>query len=365
MTPHTPPRPKANMSLRARQERAAPAHEGAGESARPSRLMVWGLLTMCAILASAAVTAWRAGLWEPVRASAAASERASAQHASIRVALDAARSYMAGAEWGKAEAILREAAQTFPLDQEIRIALGETLLGLKRYADSYEQYAKALMIGPRDAKLEFTAGQVASNAELHESAADHFFSAHRADPFNASYPLMQGMVERRLGRSDAAKASFLRAANIDPQNAFAWGSLADIALAENNVNLAVQHITKARQLQPESREWRLIEARARKRLAEPERALMLLQSLETSQRTEPSVIRLMAECYGMLNRHADAAEVWAAGLGHYPTDAAMAFEAALSFERAGNKSKAMEFARRAHMLGHEGAARVGQRLGGS
>jgi tetratricopeptide (TPR) repeat protein len=365
MNPTPPHRPKPNISLRARNSGVgAPSPEGI-EGARPSRLMVGGIVTMCVLMAGGVVVAWKTGHWEPVRASASTSELVGTpRHASIRVSLDAARSYMTGAEWGKAEAILREAAAEFPLEQEIRIALGETLLGLKRYPDAYEQYAKALAIGPRDAKLEFTAGQVASTAQMPENAADHFAQAQRSDPFNASYPLMLGMVERRLGRADAAKTSFLRAANIDPQNGFAWGSLADIALSENNVNLAVQHIVKARQVQPDSREWRLIEARARKRLGEPERSLMLLLSLEMSQRQEPSVIRLMAECYGMLNRHVDAAEVWAAGTGLYPTDANIALEAALSYERAGEKAKAMEFAKRAHMLGHEGAARVGQRLGG-
>jgi predicted Zn-dependent protease len=331
--------------------------------ARPSRLMVGGILVMCTLMVGGVVTLWQTGVWRPVEASASSSQQRVSGHERIGASLEAARSYMTAAEWGKSEAILRQAVEEFPQEQELRVALGETLLGLKRHGDAYEQYARALSIGPRDAKLEFTAGQVASTAELHDQAVQHFDAAQRSDPFNPTYPLMLGMVERRLGRPDAAKASLLRAANIDPQNAFAWGILADIALSENNVHLAVQHITKARQLQPESREWRIVEARARKRLGEPDKALLLLITLEMSQRRDPSVVRLTAECYGMLNRHADAAETWAFGVQQHPTDAALAFEAALSFDRAGNRARALEFARLAQGLGHPGAPRLVQRLG--
>jgi tetratricopeptide (TPR) repeat protein len=329
---------------------------------RPSRLVAGAIVILCVVMTAGVVTLWRAGLWEPGMVSASDIQNTREEHRAITAALEAARVYMTRAEWGKAEAILIETAERHPIDQEVRIALAETYLGLQRHGDSYEQYAKALAIGPRDSTLEFTAGQVASAAGLHENAADHFGLAQRSDPYNTAYPLMLGMVERQLGRTDAAKASLLRAANLDPQNAFAWGTLADIALGENNLNLAIQHITRARQLQPESREWRLIEARARRRRGEPEAALMLLLTLESSQRREAPVVRQIAECYGLLNRHADAARIWAEGAEAHPRDAALAFEAAAAFDRAGDRARALEYGRRAKLLGHPAADRLLARL---
>lgn len=338
--------------------------DGDGDPGRPSRIIVGMIVVLCAAMTAGVITIWRAGLWEPGLASAAMPQKERAIHEAITASLAAGREYMMRGEWGKAEAVLTQAAQQFPIEQEIRIALGETLLGQGRHADAYEQYAKALAIGPREATLEFTAGQVASAAGMDVNAADHYAAARRGDPFNSNYPLMLGLVERRLGRIDAAKASLLRAANIDPQNAFAWGTLADIALGENNVNLAVQHITRARQLQPESREWRLIEARARRRLGEPEQALMLLLSLEASQRREPAVVRQIAECYGMLNRHLDAADTLSEGAQANPEDPSLLFDAAVAYDRAGNRARAIEYARRAQTLGHQGASRLLERLGG-
>jgi tetratricopeptide (TPR) repeat protein len=366
MPPHR--RNPAIQRSRARPDRQAPLFsDDDGDSARPNRVLVGMIAVLCIAMTAGVITMWRAGLWEPgqVIGSTFSVQAGPAPQAEvITAALESARSYMIQGEWGKAEAILSQAAERYPIEQELRVALGETYLAQRRHVDAYEQYAKALAIGPRDHKLEFTAGQVASTAGLRENAVDHYALAQRGDPFNAMYPLMQGMVERQLGRHDAAKTSLLRAANLDPQNAFAWGTLADISLSENNVNLAVQHITRARQLQPESREWRLIEARARKRRGEPETALMLLMTLEASQKTEPSVIRLTAECFGMLNRHADAAATWAAGFQAHPGDGAMAFEAALAYERAGNRARAVELARHAQGLGHPGAPRLLERLRG-
>jgi len=336
--------------------------DAAGQKAGPARLLTAFIIMLCLFMLGGLVVLWQSGMLSP-NSAAAAPAHSAPTHQAITAALESARSLMTRSDWPKANAILNEAAKQFPEDQELRVALGETLLAMNRPKESYAEYEKALNIGPRDAKLEFAAGQVANKAGLAERAESHFAMAQTADPKNAAYALMLGMVQRNRGTLESAKANLLRAANLDPDSAYAWGTLADIALGENNVNLCLQHIARARKIQPESKEWRLVEARALKRKGDPERALMLLIPLDRSQKLEPQVVRLMAECYGMLNRHADAAAAYGEASLTEPTSPELAYEAAAAYERAGNLTKALEFGRRSKLLGSEAGAKLMQRLG--
>jgi tetratricopeptide (TPR) repeat protein len=347
-------------SLRPDLGRTSPLPDGEF-AGRPAGWIVVAALILGAVMIAGVVAIWKTGAWSPEQASAAPVARTGNSQA-LAAALDSARVYSKRGEWSKAEAVLRKTAEQYPMDQDVHVALAESLIAQKKAAQAYEQYEKALAIGPREPKLEYSAGVTASTAGLIDRAEEHFSMAQAADPLNASYPLSLGMVQRKLGQLDAAKASLLRAANIDPENAFAWGTLADIALGENNLGLALQHIVKARTLQPDSKEWRLIEARARKRKGEPEKALALLLPMDISQRHEPVVARQIAECYGMLGRAVDGAHVMGDASNANPTDAALAYDAAAAFEHAGDKPKALEFAKRAKMLGNADAAGLIDRL---
>jgi tetratricopeptide (TPR) repeat protein len=329
----------------------------------PSRLVSAGVAFLAVIMIAAVILLWQSGALAPADA-VAAPETAPLKpdHQAITASLDSARTLMKQSEWVKAETVLRVATARFPEEQEVRIALAETLLAMDKTRESYDQYEKALAIGPREAKLEFAAGQVANKAGLVDRAEEHFGMAQAADRSNAAYPLMLGMVQRKRGNVEASKASMLRAANMDPDNAYAWGTLADIALNENKVDICLQHIEKARKLQPESKDWRLIEARARKRKGEANEALMLLVPLDPSQRREPQVVRLIAECYGMLGRQTEAAAAVVDASRADPTNAELAYEAATWLERSGNKAEAMMYAKQAEGLGHKDAVKLVKRL---
>jgi len=327
------------------------AHLGVG---RPNRFLSLAIAALCVLMIVAVVALYLAGSFSPVDADAAAAKAPASE--AVTAVLDSARKLMGQSDWAKAETVLRRAAMQFPDQQEIRTALAETLLALDRPKDSYEQYEKALAIGPREPKLEFAAGQVASKAGLTERAEEHFSMAQTADPKNPACPLMLGMVQRKLGKLETAKANLLRAANMDPDSPYAWGTLADIALGENHLDLCLQHIEKARKLQPENKDWRLIAARALKRKGEPTEALRLLTPLDASQRREAVVARLISECFAMLGRHAEAASALAEAAQADSVNAEIAFEAAAEFDRAGNRARALEFATQAQILGSKPAA---------
>lgn len=320
------------------------------------------IVLLTASLVLAGLLAWRWGVWSP-RAAQAQTPAKAPSHRAVEAALDAAQQYVRQGQFGKAEAILRQGVAEHPEDQDLRVALGEALMGQRRYADAYEQYEKALAIGPREAEIEFTAGTLAYQAGMPERSVEHYSMAQTADPSEPRYPLYLGQVQARLGQYESAKASLLRAAMLDDTNAFAWGTLADLALRENNIGIALQHIAKARHLQPNEAAWRLIEARAMKRKGEPEQALAVLLSMDPVKVREPATARLIAECYGMLGRAADAAAILADASDALPADGGLALEAAAAAERAGMKERATILGKRAQAAGNDAAAKLLERLG--
>src|SRR5690606_4150173 len=136
-------------------------------------------------------------------------------HRAVEAALDAAHTYLRQNERGKAETVLREAVAEHPDDQELRIALGEALMAQRRFREAYEQYEAALAVGPREAQIESTAGTLAYEAGMPERAVEHYSMAQTANPAEPRYPLYLGQVQARLGQTESAKASLLRAARLD------------------------------------------------------------------------------------------------------------------------------------------------------
>jgi tetratricopeptide (TPR) repeat protein len=186
--------------------------------------------------------------------------------------------------------------------------------------------------------------------------------AQAADKTTPTYPLYLALIQVKLEQIPEAKKNLLLAATLDPDQAVAWGTLADLWLRESSVDLCLQHIARARELQPEYTPWRLIEARALKRKGDARAALELLVPLDPSERRQEHVLRLIGECYGMLKRPADAAAAYADAATADPTNGGLAYETALWFERAGDTTHALEWADRARMLGHAEAAELVTKL---
>ncbi len=277
--------------------------------------------------------------------------------------LDAVQKRVRAGQHAEAAAILEEAVRTYADQQPLRLALAESYVALNRPSDAYDQYLAALSIGPRDAATEFAAGTMARMSSRPELAIEHYGAAQTADPANPIYPLYLAQVQKRLNRTDDAKASLLRVVNLQPDNAIAWGTLADIALTENKLDLCTQHIAKARELEPRVGTWRLIEARLLKRQAKPEQALLVLSGLSEMESHELFNARLVAECHAMLGQPLEAANVVAAAADANATDADLALEAANWLLRAKDAERARKFALRARTLGNEQAGELLAELG--
>lgn len=276
--------------------------------------------------------------------------------------LNSAQAYINQGDHAKAEAVLKGAIAQHPEEQVFYIQYAELLSTTGRAADAYASYEKALAAGPRTAPVELAAGVVAGALGRNDRAVEHYMAAQTADPSEYRAPLYLAAVQVKLNQTDEAKKNYLLAARLNPELATAWGALADLALRENRVELALQHIAKARELQPQVGTWRLIEARALKRNGKAAEALTLLVAVGEAERRTTPVMQLMAECYGMLSRPLDAAEMYAAASDEAPGNGAWAYEAALWFERAKDPARGLPYAKRAAALQVEGAAAVVGRL---
>lgn len=281
----------------------------------------------------------------------------------VETILDAAQARIRAGQREEASRILGEGVRTYPEQQPLRLAYAETLVALSRPAEAYDQFLAALTIGPRTGETEFAAGTMARLTERPGLAIEHYVAAQTADPGNPIYPLYLGQVQRSEGLVEEAKASLVRVVNLQPENAIAWGTLADIWLGENKLDLAMQHIGKARQLEPLVGTWRLIEARILKRQSKPEEALLVMEGLSEAERRQLQYARLIAECHAMRGEMERAVDGVVRASEASPMDADLAIEAAVWLQRIDRIDEARACARRAQMLGSDRAAEILAGLG--
>lgn len=284
--------------------------------------------------------------------------------ASTEAVLKAANTLVQQGEADRAEAALRAAVAEQPDDQELRLALAGACVLQQKLAEAYQEYEAALAIGPRTADIEFTAGTVASQLRRLDRAEEHFAAAQATDPADARFPLYLAQVQIGQGRHDEAKKNLLLATRLDETLAIAWGTLAQLSLRDNEPNVALQLVKRARDLEPAVSIWRIIEARASNRSGDPERARAVLQGLPAPERQQLDVLRILGESYGLLGTPAEAAREFEAAAAARPEDGLLLLETAVWCERVGEPDKALGYARRAEALGVEGAAKMAARLAG-
>lgn len=299
----------------------------------------------------------------------------------VTAGLEAAARYQGEGKLPEAAAILAKLTEAEPTDGTVRRAYAQVLMGQKKYAEAYEQYQGAVALlpagtteriakqgDPDAAALHFEAGTCASLAGLLGRAEEHYSMAQTADRREAKYPLYLAMVQLKKGDKQsetAATASLLRAVHLNPEIGEAWGTLGEIALRNDQLTIAEQHLDKARRLQPGVVRWRMDEARLLNRRGDAEKAAALLTALGPEQRSDAAVLGVLAESYGLMRRPSEAADAYAKAFKAVsPPSAELAYQAALWFERAGDTGRARDFAKTASMLGNADAADLAARLAG-
>jgi tetratricopeptide (TPR) repeat protein len=274
-----------------------------------------------------------------------------AETQSIEEILSAVQVYVRAEDYDAAQRVLEEAVVSYPVDQELRYALGDLYLLTNQTAPAYEQYLAGIEIGPESWNAHFTAGTIANTIDNPEIAAGHYEAAMRLDPNNPETPLYLAAIQQKLNRLDEAKASLALAGKLNPSDARVFAMRAEIAMRENKATIALEQVRRAREIEPNDLGLILLEARSLKRLRETEDAVELLMALPMDQAMNPDAVTLLAECLGSLGRFDDAASRVMDAADRQPTNGVLRFEAALWLHRAGRTEEAIEWATQAAGLG--------------
>ena len=279
----------------------------------------------------------------------------------------AVQKLMMEGRWEEAAGSLEAAVARRPDNAELRERYAQTLMQLERFAEARDQWRALIDLGEATAENEFLAGMCASSAGDREGAAEHFERALAAKPSDANYALNLGVTQRNLGRLEQARASLVIAVTLDPNLAAGWGTLAQIALAKGEREIAIEQIARARRLAPEQPGWVIVEADALLRSGpgparDPEQALGLLASLDDEWLLRRDALEIAKRALGMLRRPGEAGALFARAADRNPTDAALAAEAASLLAQGGQQQRALEYAQRAVRLGDAGSKPLLDRL---
>ena len=260
-----------------------------------------------------------AGCGREPAAVAPASSAAATTPAAIEKALVAAEEYRNRRDLSSAEVILVKLIEKAPDSyrahelyggvlylQGIEVGQeGDTTRAAALCERAYEHYQAAVSLAVEQdpmvaAGLHQSAGEIASVAGLTEAALRHFRDAGRLDPSSAKAALYEGQMLIQLERSAEARKALDRVLDLDPDEAFAYASLASVSLAEGDREDALRQIEEARRIEPANLAIRVAEARIRRRCDQPRRALELLLALDAKVRAQPRVAAEIAACRGAL-----------------------------------------------------------------
>lgn len=273
----------------------------------------------------------------------------------INMAVQAADEYMRQGQYVNAGVIMDRAVAKFPEDQQLRQMYAAALLGQGRHADALAQMEVALKAGPQPAKAYFDAAVLASQAKKPERAAELFTMAMQKDPTDPQFPLFLAMVQVKLGQDAPAAASLARALKLKQDLPEAWGTLAELALKENQLELASEQVQRAREMQPDSVRWRNVQAKILKRQGKAEEAVALLQAFDGATLADNGALYTLADSLGMLSKPLAAARVIANAAVAKQRDGELYYQAAIWFQRGGDTAMATSNAEMAKELGFEKA----------
>jgi len=252
--------------------------------------------------------------------------------AAVEASLEAAEQYMTAGNTASARAIvdrLLVKAPREPRAQELygRILYlegfearraGDVAAATRLVAEASDWYHKAVENAQAQggfaplslAGMHQSAGEIASAAGRREQALEHFQAAGRLDPASSKPPLYEAQLLIQLSRPEEAARALERTLELDPDEAYAHASLAELAVNRADREAAVGHITQARRIDPGNLTLRLQEARIHRRTGDPGRGLELLVALDERTRAQEAIAAEIAECYLALGEPGKAAEAW-------------------------------------------------------
>jgi len=277
----------------------------------------------------------------------------------------------------RAVALLEAGLERYEQDQAMLAMFAEALFAhgeaLEREGDAerararksraLEEIERAIFLGPDDASHRDFAASIANELGMTDKAETHWARAQRLAPNNPKYPLYRAQMQLKMEDNDGARSSLAMAVAIDETIPEAWASLAGVAMEAGNLRPALDHISKARELEPDNRAWKRTEATIRRRLGQPERAATLLTSIdEWELLNSDDMLRELSLCYGMLREPGRAVELYERAIRLRDNEPDPHFELALWAQRAGDLELALAASNRAAALGDRRATALVEQL---
>lgn len=259
---------------------------------------------------------------------------------SISKAIAAIDSYVQTDRLGEADRIVAALARQYPDDTDVLRKLAEVRLHQERHEDAYPTMMRLTELLPDDAQIWFSAGVVANMIGKLADSAKNLQQAVRIEPTNPQYPLTLAMIQLKLRDYDQAKIYLLATINLDPSIHQAQGTMGEIYLIENKLQLAEQYLVRARELAPRYLKWRVAQAKVLRRRNQAQQALTLLNALEPPERHAQQVVDEIAMCWAMLGAPRKAAQEHIDHLNRDDTAWHSAVAAALHLITAGDRQAA-------------------------
>jgi len=281
-----------------------------------------------------------------------AAARQTARLEALKAGLEAAAQYVAGDKDAQASIILEKLAQEYPKEPLVWQQLSEVRLHQGREAEAYEMMKTVIDLGHGDHGVCFNAGVIAAKLDRVDEAIIHLQEACRLAPGDVQAPLYLANLYRKTHENTKAQEQLLRVIQIDDTQHLAWGGLAQIAFVENKLDLAEQHLARARNLAPQFATWQILQAKVLRRRGKPDSAITLLAALGP-ERYQQEVVDEIAQCWALMGLPLKAAREHVDYLNRRTEALPSAIAASRFFLMAGERTEAESWWRYAQRLSPE------------
>jgi tetratricopeptide (TPR) repeat protein len=269
--------------------------------------------------------------------------------------------YLAQRQYDKAENQFQQVSQASPPDirgflgiQTIRLTTGKSAQAIQALQDLVDKNPTNMAYRYQMANFQATAAgmESATNAahakHLFQLAADNYKEILKTSPNSADVWMRLGVMQRELGQSDAALASFEQAGNADPKNVQAFLNRAMLFEALGKKTEAHDAYNKVLALQPEN-------ALALNNLAylNADSGTNLDQAMTFAQRAKqkapdnPDVSDTLGYVYYQKNLNAEAVRIFRQNVQDHPQNSMFHFHLAMALLKQGDKEGAREEATKA------------------
>jgi tetratricopeptide (TPR) repeat protein len=182
---------------------------------------------------------------QPDSAIAAFKAAAAQDPGDARVAILLGTIYYGSARYAEAIPYLERAVSSSPTNPQLRMALAQSCLSLKKYDCTLDQYKQMLLQNPESAQAYMLAGEAFDGLDRTEEAIAQFREAEKVGPneLNVHHGLAYLLWKQR--RFDEAEAEFKLELENDPNSTSSLAYLGDIALKHDDEAAAMTLLKRA------------------------------------------------------------------------------------------------------------------------